>query len=337
MGQFRNSRRISCTDLPRRRFLRLAAGATGLVAVPPKAWAQSYPTRPIRIVVGFAAGGLSDILARLLGQWLTERLGQQFVVENRAGAASNLATELVVRAPSDGYTLLIFNSSAAINQTLYDKLSFTFTRDISPIAAIMSVPDVMVVNPSVPARTVPEFIAYARANPRSLSMGSGGIGSPSHIYGELFKTLARVDLIHVPYRGGAPALTGLLGGYVQVVLGAVPELIEYIRAGQVRPLAVTTRAPLDALPGIPPLSDFLPGYEASGWQGIGAPKNTPAGIIDKLNQEINSALADAKIKARLAALGGTALVMSPDDFAKFIADETEKWAMVVRAAKLKVE
>jgi tripartite-type tricarboxylate transporter receptor subunit TctC len=337
MGQFRNSRRISCTDLPRRRFLRLAAGATGLVAVPPKAWAQSYPTRPIRIVVGFAAGGLSDILARLLGQWLTERLGQQFVVENRAGAASNLATELVVRAPSDGYTLLIFNSSAAINQTLYDKLSFTFTRDISPIAAIMSVPDVMVVNPSVPARTVPEFIAYARANPRSLSMGSGGIGSPSHIYGELFKTLARVDLIHVPYRGGAPALTGLLGGYVQVVLGAVPESIEYIRAGQVRPLAVTTRAPLDALPGIPPLSDFLPGYEASGWQGIGAPKNTPAGIIDKLNQEINSALADAKIKARLAALGGTALVMSPDDFAKFIADETEKWAMVVRAAKLKVE
>jgi tripartite-type tricarboxylate transporter receptor subunit TctC len=281
MGQFRNSRRISCTDLPRRRFLRLAAGATGLVAVPPKAWAQSYPTRPIRIVVGFAAGGLSDILARLLGQWLTERLGQQFVVENRAGAASNLATELVVRAPSDGYTLLIFNSSAAINQTLYDKLSFTFTRDISPIAAIMSVPDVMVVNPSVPARTVPEFIAYARANPRSLSMGSGGIGSPSHIYGELFKTLARVDLIHVPYRGGAPALTGLLGGYVQVVLGAVPESIEYIRAGQVRPLAVTTRAPLDALPGIPPLSDFLPGYEASGWQGIGAPKNTPAGIIDK--------------------------------------------------------
>jgi tripartite-type tricarboxylate transporter receptor subunit TctC len=337
MGQFRNSPRISCTDLPRRRFLRWAAGATGLVAVPPKAWAQSYPTRPIRIVVGFAAGGLSDILARLLGQWLTERLGQQFVVENRAGAASNLATELVVRAPSDGYTLLIFNSSAAINQTLYDKLNFTFTRDISPIAAIMSVPDVMVVNPSVPARTVPEFIAYARANPRSLSMGSGGIGSPSHIYGELFKTLARVDLIHVPYRGGAPALTGLLGGYVQVVLGAVPESIEYIRAGQLRPLAVTTRAPLDALPGIPPLSNFLPGYEASGWQGIGAPKNTPAGIIDKLNKEINSALADAKIKAQLAALGGTALAMSPDDFAKFIADETKKWATVVRAAKLKVE
>jgi tripartite-type tricarboxylate transporter receptor subunit TctC len=337
MRQFRDSFRMDYTDLPRRRFLRLAAGATGLVAMPRRASAQSYPTRPVRIIVGFAAGGLSDILARLLGQWLTERLGQQFVVENRAGAASNLATELVVRAPSDGYTLLIFNSSAAINQTLYDKLGFIFTRDISPIAAIMSVPDVMVVNPSVPAKTVPEFIAYARTNPRSLGMGSGGIGSPSHIYGELFKTLARVDLIHVPYRGGAPALTGLLGGYVQVVLGAVPESIEYIRAGQLRPLAVTTRAPLETLPGIPPLSDFLPGYEASGWQGIGAPKNTPLGIIDKLNKEINTALADAKIKARLAALGGTALAMSPDDFAKFIADETAKWATVVRAAKLKAE
>ena len=250
--------------LPRRQFLHLAAGAAALSATSCIASAQAYPTRPVRIIVGFAAGGLSDILARLLGQWLTERLGQQFVVENRAGAASNLATELVARAPSDGYTLLIFNSSAAINQALYGKLSFQFTRDISPIAAIISVPDVMVVNPSVLAHTVPEFIAYARANPRSLSMGSGGNGSPSHIYGELFKMLAGVDLVHVPYRGGAPALTGLLGGYVQVIIGAVPESIEYIRAGQLRPLAVTTKGPRYTVPGIPPLSDFLPGYQTSG-------------------------------------------------------------------------
>jgi tripartite-type tricarboxylate transporter receptor subunit TctC len=284
--------------LPRRQFLHLAAGAGALSATSCIASAQAYPTRPVRIIVGFAAGGLSDVLARLLGQWLTERLGQRFVVENRAGAASNLATELVARAPSDGYTLLIFNSSAAINQALYDKLSFRFTRDISPIAAIMSVPDVMVVNPSVPATTVPEFIAYARANPRSLSLGSGGNGSPSHIYGELFKMLAGVDLVHVPYRGGAPALTGLLGGYVQVVVGAVPESIEYIKAGQLRPLAVTTRTRLDVLPGVLPLSDFLPGYEASGWQGIGGPKDTPAGIIDKLNKEINLALTDPQLKAQ---------------------------------------
>src|SRR5580700_3074359 len=323
--------------LPRRQFLHLAAGAACLTVVSRRAWTQAYPTRPVRIIVGFAAGGLSDILARLLGQWLTERLGQQFVVENRPGAASNLATEAVVRAPSDGYTLLIFNSSAAINPTLYDKLSFQFTRDISPIATILSVPDVMVVNPSVPAKTVPEFIAYTKAHPRGLSMGSGGNGSPSHLYGELFKMLAGVDLVHVPYRGGAPALTGLPGGQVHVIFGAVPESIEYVRAWQLRALAVTTRTPVDALPGIPPLSDFLPGYEASGWQGIGCPKNTPAGIIDKLNSEINRALADPKIKARLADLGGTPLAISPDEFAKLIADETEKWAKVVRAGKMKVQ
>ena len=288
-----------------------------------------YPARPVRLIVGAAAGGLSDILARLLGQWLSEQLGQQFVVENRVGA-TNIATELVVRAPGDGHTLLLFNVSAAINATLYDKLNFNFIRDVAPVAAILRVPGVLVVNPSVPASTATELIAYAKANPGRLSMASAGNGSPQHIYGELFKMLAGVNLVHVPYRGGAPALTDLLGGQVQVIFSPVPEAIEYIKSGQLRPLAVTTMTRVEVLPDIPTLGDFLPGYEASGWQGIGAPKNTPAEIIDRLNNEINGALADPKIKARLAELGGTVLAGSPADFGKLIAAETEKWAKVVK-------
>ena len=318
-------------NLPhRRQFLHLAAGAAAVPAVSRIASAQTYPARPVRLIVGAAAGGLSDILARLLGDWLSEQLGQQFVVENRVGAATNIATELVVRAQGDGYTLLLFNTSAAINATLYDKLNFKFMRDIAPVAAILRVPGVMEVTPSFPAKTVPEFIAYAKANPARLSMTSAGIGSPQHIYGELFKMLAGVDIVHVPYRGGAPALTDLLGGQVQVIFSPVPESIEFIRAGKLRPLAVTTATRVHVLPDIPPLGEFVPGYEASGWQGIGAPKNTPAEIVDKLNKEISGALADPKIKARLADLGGTVLAGTPEDFGKLIADETEKWAKVVK-------
>jgi tripartite-type tricarboxylate transporter receptor subunit TctC len=322
--------RVNATNLPRRRFLCLAAGAAALPATSLSTRAQTYPARPVRLIVGAAAGGLSDILARLLGQWLSENLGQQFIVENRIGAATNIATELVVRAPGDGYTLLLFNTSAAINATLYDKLNFNFVGDIAPVAALLRVPGVVVVNPSVPVKTAPELIAYAKANPGKLSMASAGIGSPQHIYGELFKMLAGVDLVHVPYRGGAPALTDLLAGQVQVIFSPVPESIEYIRGGQLRPLAVTTMIRVAVLPDIPTLADFLPGYEASGWQGIGAPKNTPTEIIDKLNKGINGALADPKIKARLADLGGTALRGSPANFGKLIADETEKWAKVVK-------
>jgi tripartite-type tricarboxylate transporter receptor subunit TctC len=316
--------------LQRRRFLHLAAGAAVLPTISRSARAQMYPARPVRLIVGAAAGGLSDILARLLGQWLSEHLGQQFVVENRIGAATNIATELVVRAPGDGYTLLLFNVSAAINATLYDKLNFNFIRDVTPVASILRVPGVLVVNPSVPAHTAAELIAYAKANPGRLSMASAGNGSPQHIYGELFKMLAEVNLVHVPYRGGAPALTDLLGGQVQVIFSPVPESIEYIKSGQLRPLAVTTTARVEALPDVPPLGDFLQGYDASGWQGIGAPKNTPAEIIDRLNSEINVALADPKIKARLADLGGAVLASSPADFGKLIAAETEKWAKVVK-------
>ena len=288
--------------LPRRQFLHLAAGAAALPAVPRVARAQTYPTKPVRIVVGFAAGGLADILARLMGQWLSERLGKPFVVENRTGANGNIANEVVVRAPADGYTLLEVTASAAINATLYEKLNFSFICDIAPVAALVRVPGVMVVNPSFPAKTVPEFIAYAKANPAKLTMASSGVGSPLHIYGELFKMLAGVDLVHVPYRGGAPAVTDLIGGQVQVIFNTVPDSIEYIRAGKLRPLAVTTTTRLAVLPDIPTLGDFLPGYEASGWQGIGAPKNTPTAIVDKLNNEINAALSDPQIKTRLADL-----------------------------------
>jgi tripartite-type tricarboxylate transporter receptor subunit TctC len=323
--------------LPRRQFLHLAAGAAALPAVGRVAWAQTYPTRPVRLIVGFAAGGLGDILARLMGQWLSDRLGQAFIIENRTGANGNIANEMVVRAPPDGYTLLLFAANAAINATLYQKLNFNFIRDIAPVAAIIRVPGVMVVNPSVPAKTVSEFITYAKANPATLSMASAGVGSPQHIYGELFKMLADVDLGHVPYRGGAPAVTDLIGGQVQVIFSTVPEAIEYIRAGKLRPLAVTTTARVAVLPDIPTLGEFLPAYEASGWQGIGAPKNTPTEITDKLNKEINAGLSDPQIKARLADLGGMVLAGSPADFGKLIAEETAKWAKVVKFSGAKAD
>jgi tripartite-type tricarboxylate transporter receptor subunit TctC len=315
---------------PRRQFLHLAASAVAFPAVSRIASAQTYPTRPVRIIVGFAAGGTSDIVARVMGQWLSERLGQPFVIENRVGAASNIAAELVTRAAADGYTVLVFNVSAAINATLYEKLNFNFMRDIAPVAAIIRVPGVMVVHPSVPVKTVPEFITYAKAHPGNLSMASGGNGSPQHIYGELFKMMSGTNLVHVPYRGGAPALADALGGQVQVVFAPVPEAVEYIKAGRLRPLAVTTITRVEALPDIPTLSDFMPGYDASSWQGMGAPKNTPPELIAKLNAEINGALADPKIRERLAGLGGVVLGGSPDDFGKLIGDETEKWAKVVK-------
>jgi tripartite-type tricarboxylate transporter receptor subunit TctC len=322
--------------LPRRIFLHLAAGAAALPAVSRIARAQAYPSRPVRIVVGFPAGdSASDIVARLIGQWLSERLGQQFVVENRPGAATNIATEAVVRAAADGYTLLLSSVNNAINATLYDKLNFNFIRGIAPVASIIRAPYVMAVNPTVPAKTVPEFIAYAKANPRKLNMASPGTGTGPHIAGELFKMMTGIDMLHVPYRGGGPALTDLLGGQVQVYLSV--SSIEYIRAGRLRALAVTAETRWEGLPDIPTVAEFVPGYEASGWFGIGAPKNTPSEIIDKLNKEINAGLADPKIKARLVDLGGTVLSGSPPDFGKLIADETEKWGKVIRDANIKAE
>jgi tripartite-type tricarboxylate transporter receptor subunit TctC len=324
--------------LPRRKFFHLVAGAAALPAVARIARAQAYPTRPVRIVVGFPAGGGGDIVARLLGQWLSERLGQPFVIENRPGASSNIGTETVVRAPPDGYTLLmVILPPNAINGMLYDNLNFNFIRDIAPVANVMSVPQVLDVNPSVPAKTVPEFIAYAKANPGRLNMGSGGIGTSQHLAGELFKTMAGVNLVHVPYRGGAPAIADLLGGQVQVMFDNISESLEYIRAGRLRPLAVTTATRLPVLPDLPTVGEFVPGFEASGWNGVGAPRNTPIEIIDKLNREINHALADPKLKARLADLGGTVLPGSPADFGKLIADETEKWGKVIRAANIRVQ
>ena len=321
--------------LPRRTFLHLCAGAAALPAVSRFAWAQAYPTQPVRIVVGFPAGGTADIMARLMGQWLSERLGQPFVVESRPGAGSNLATEAVVRAAADGYTLLTVGTTQAINATLYERLNYNFIRDIAPVASIASTPLVMEVNPSVPAKTVPEFIAYAKANPGKLNLATPGIGTPPHVAGELFKMMAGVNLVHVPYRGTGPMLTDLIGGQVQVAFDPLPASIQHIRAGKLRALAVTTATRSDALPDVPTVGEFLPGYDASGWYGIGAPKGTPAEIIGKLNKEINAGLADPKIKARLADLGGTLLAGSPADFGKLIADETEKWAKVVQAAGLK--
>jgi tripartite-type tricarboxylate transporter receptor subunit TctC len=323
--------------LPRRTFLHLAAGAVTLPAFSRIAWTQSYPSRPVRWIVGFAPAGPADILARLIGQWLSERLGQPFVIENRPGAASNIATEAVVRAPADGYTLLMVGSPNAINATLYDKLNFNFIRDIAPVANIMRGPLVMVVNPSLPANTVPEFIAYAKAHPGKINMASGGNGSTPHVAGELFKMMTGVDMNHVPYRGAAPALTDLLAGQVQVYFANTPASIEHIRAGKLRALAVTTATRSDALPDLPTVGDFVPGYEASTWFGVGAPKATPAEIVEKLNKEINAGLADPKMKARLADLGGTVLAVSPADFGKLIADETEKWAKVIRTANIKPE
>jgi tripartite-type tricarboxylate transporter receptor subunit TctC len=323
--------------LPRRKFLHLAAGVAALPAASRFACAQPYPTRPVRLIVPIAPGGAGDITARLIGQWLSERLGQQFVIDNRPGGGTNIGTEAVVRAPADGYTLLMVGGYNAINATLYDRLNFDFLRDIAPVAGITRVPNVMVVHPSVPATTVPQFIAYAKANPGKITMASGGIGSTPHISGELFKMMAGIDMVHVPYRGGGPALNDLLGGQVQVYFATTVSSIGYIRAGRLRALAVTTATRSDALPDIPTMAEFVPGYEASFWLGVGAPKATPAEIVEKLNKEVNAALDDPKMKARLADLGGTPLVGSPADFGKLIADETEKWAKVVKFANIKAE
>ena len=323
--------------LPRRKFLHLAAGAAALPIASRIASAQGYPTRPVRLIVGYAPGGGVDIVARLISQWLSERLGQSFVVENRPGAATNIATEAVVRAPADGYTLLLADAAAAINATLYDKLNFNFIRDIAPVAGIIRAANVMEVNPSFPAKTVPEFIAYAKANPGRINFASGGNGAPPHVSGELFKMMTGVNIVHIPYRGLAPALTDLIGGQVQVMFGTMPPSIEYIRTGKLRALAVTTATRSAALPDIPTVGEFVPGYEASTWYGVGAPKNTPADIVEKLNREINAGLADPKLRARLADLGGTAIASSPAEFGKLIADETEKWGKVIRAANIKPE
>jgi tripartite-type tricarboxylate transporter receptor subunit TctC len=321
----------------RRKFLHLAAGAAALPAVSRIARAQTYPTRPVRIIVGFAAGTGADILARLMGQWLSERLGQQFVIENRPGAGTNIATETVVRSTPDGYTLLAVSPANAINATLYEKLNFNFIRDIAPVAGIMRTPNVMLVNPSVPAKSVPELIAYAKGNPGKISFASAGNGSGSHMSGELFKMMTGVDIVHVPYRGGGPALTDLLGGQVQLMFPGTTASIEYIRSGKLRALAVTTATRSPALPDIPTVGDFVPGYESSLMDGVGAPKNTPPEIINRLNKEINAGLADPKMKARLADLGGVALPGSPADFGKLIAEETEKWGKVVKFTGIKAD
>jgi tripartite-type tricarboxylate transporter receptor subunit TctC len=323
--------------LIRRQFLQLAGAVAATPAFPRLASALDYPTRPVRIVAGFAAGGGVDITARLIGQWLTERLGQSFVTENRAGAGGNIGTEAVVSAAPDGYTLLLATVPNAVNASLYEKLNFNFIRDIAPVAGIIRVPMVILLNPSVPAKTVPEFISYAKANPGKVNMASAGNGSAPHMAGELFKMMAGVNLVHVPYRGQGPALTDLLGGEVQVLFATAPGTTDYITTGKLRALAVTTAAPAEVLPELKTVGDFVPGYEASQWYGIGAPKNTPPEIVDKLNKEINAAISDPTMKARLAAVGGEPLPGSPDAFGKLIAEETEKWGKVVRAAGIKPE
>ena len=324
-------------DFCRRQILQLGTAVAALPAVSRFAFAQAYPARPVRTIVGAPPGGPQDIIARLISQWLSERLGQQFFVENRPGAATNLGAEAVVRAPPDGYTLLLCASPNAINATLYGNLSFNFVRDIAPVAGIIRVPLIMNVNLAVPAKTVPEFIAYAKANPGKINMASGGNGSGPHVSGELFRTMAGIEMLHVPYRGDAPALTDLLSGQVQIMFGAMPGSIEHVRAGRLRALAVTTAARSPALPDIPTLSEFVPGYEASIWYGIGGPKTMPAEIISKLNNEINAALADPKMKAKLADLGGMPITGSSADFGQLITDETEKWAKVIRAANIKAD
>jgi tripartite-type tricarboxylate transporter receptor subunit TctC len=321
--------------LPRRQFLRLALGAAALPAPSLIARAEAYPTRPVRVIVGYPPGSGPDIEARLIGHWLSERLGQPFVIENRPGAGSNIGTEAVVRAPADGYTLLLVASANASNATLYDKLNFNFIHDIAPVAGLIRAPFVMEVNPSVPAKTIPEFIAYAKANPGKINMASSGNGTLPHVSGELFKMMTGVDMVHVPYRGGAPALIDLLGGRVQVRFGVITESLEYIKAGKVRALAVTTTTRSDVLPDVPTIGEFVQGYEASAWAGIGAPRNTPTEIIETLNKEINAGLTDPKLKARFAELGATIFVCSPAEFGKFIGDETEKWAKVVKFAGIK--
>jgi tripartite-type tricarboxylate transporter receptor subunit TctC len=321
--------------LPRRSFLHLAAGAAALPALPRIARAQTYPSRPVRWIVPFPAGGQGDILTRLIGQWLSERLGQPFVIENRTGAAGNIGTEAVVRSAADGYTLLFVSTPTSINATLYDNLNFNFIRDIAPVASMCRGVGVMVVTPTFPSKSVPEFIAYAKANPGNIRMASGGYGSLAHVYGELFRMLAGIDLAHVPYRGTPLALPDLMSGQVQVMFDLLTNALEHIKTGKLRALGVTVAARLDALPDVPAIAEFLPGYEASGWQGVGAPRNTPAEIVERLHKEINAALADPKITARLADLGLVPAPMSLADFGKFIADETEKWGKVVKFAGIK--
>ena len=323
--------------LRRRQFLHLAAGAGALPAVSRFACAQPYPSRSVHLIVPFGSAGATDITARLIGQWLSERLGQQFVIENRPGAGGNIATEAVVRAAPDGYTLLYVTTANASNATLYDKLNFNFVRDIAPIAPIVSFPYIMVVNPSVPAKTLPEFIAYAKANPGKINMASPGIGSTPHVNGELFKVMTGTNMVHVPYRSAAAVMTDLLSGQVQLYFGTTASSLEYVRTGKLRALGVTIERRLDALPEIPTVAEFVPGYEASNWYGVGAPKATPAQIIDKLNKEISASLADPNMKARFADLGGTVLAGSPANFGKLIADETEKWAKVVKLAGIKAD
>jgi tripartite-type tricarboxylate transporter receptor subunit TctC len=322
--------------LPRRRFLRLAAGAAALPAVSRIARAQTYPSRPVRVIVPFAPAGTTDILARLIGQWLSEQLGQSFIVENRPGASTMIGTEAVVRAPADGYTLILAATASAINTTLYEKkISYDFLRDIAPVAGILRVPNVVVLHPSLPVRTIPELIAYAKANPGRINVESPGAGTSSHLAGELFKVMTGVDMVHVQYRGNAPALIDLLAGQVQVGFDTMPASIEYVRAGKLRALAVSTVTRSQTLPDLPTVSEFVPGYESSGYFGLGAPGKTPAEIIDKLNREVNAGLADPKLRAQLTDLGGMILAGSPADFRKLIDDETEKWGKVIRAANIK--
>jgi tripartite-type tricarboxylate transporter receptor subunit TctC len=321
----------------RRRFLELTAGAVALPAVVRNASAQSYPSRPVRLIIGYTPGGSADITARLAGQWLTERLGQQFVIESRPGGGTNIATEAAVRAPADGYTLLLVAPANAINASLYDKLNFEFLRDIVPVAGLIRFPNVVVVNPSLPVRTIPELIAYAKANPGKLNMASSGAGSTIHMSGELFKMMAGISMTHVPYRGGAPALTDLIAGQVQVMFDNLPTSVEHVRSGRLRGLAVTSTARSHVLPELPTVAEVLPGYEASAWYGLGAPKGTPTEIIARLNEAVNAILADPRAQARFAELGASLLPGSPADFGKLLADETEKWGKVVRFAGAKPE
>jgi tripartite-type tricarboxylate transporter receptor subunit TctC len=322
---------------PRRTFLHLAAGAAALPAMPRLSWAQAYPSRPGRIIVGFAAGGATDIQARLMGQWLSDRLGQQFIVENRAGASGNIGTEAVAKAAPDGYTLLQIVTPHAINAALYSNLNFDFMRDITPVICAAKLAYVVVVHPSVPAKTIPEFIAYAKANPGKINYGSAGPGTPQNIACELFKMMTGVDLVHVPYRGGAPATTDLIAGHLHVIFAPLSESIEYVKAGKLRPLAVTTKNRLDVLPDVPTVADFVPGYEASGFAGIGVPRDTPADIVNLLNKELNAGLADPKIKIRIVELGGMVAGGTPAEFATILSEATEKWAKVIKVAGIKVE
>jgi tripartite-type tricarboxylate transporter receptor subunit TctC len=323
--------------LPRRQFLYLATGAAALTVASHIASAQVYPTRPVRMIVAFAAGGGVDITARLIGQWLSDRLGQSFVTENRPGAGGNIGTEAVVNAPPDGHTLLLATVPNAVNGALYERLNFNFIRDIAPVAGVIRVPMAILVHPSLPAATVPELIAYAKANPGKINMASAGTGSAPHLAGELFNVMVGVKLVHVPYRGQGPALADLLGGQVQIMFATTPGTTDYVRTGRLRGLAVTTASRAEVLPELPTIGEFVPGYEASQWYGVGAPKNTPAEIVDKLNKEINAAFADPKMKARFAEIGGEVLPGSPSEFGKFIADETQKWEKVVKFAGLKPE